>query len=348
MRRRDMLLGLSGTAVTGCSTPFGRKHRGRILTPVPKVKVQRGRILHNVVGLRPHRDGGYKLSQEIVGDKYLIHNYGHSGDGVSLSWGCAQIAAEMAHERGSDEDIAIIGSGVMGLTTAFLLTQWGHSVTIYADKFPPHTTSNIAGALILYPDDTPERIRRFAITGWERFVDRPLYGVKRVSHRWLGHKGTDKSAEGFLGRRVRSEGPRVMVDPGIYLKRLMADVQIQGGKLFTKRFETAAEVLDLEEPTIINCTGLGAGALFNDEAVVPVRGQLTLLKPQPEIDYTYIAREPGFTSLYMFPRETAIVLGGTRDRGDWSLEVDPNTVAEMLTRHGEMASWAGGAPSAGA
>ena len=83
--------------------------------------------------------------------------------------------------------------------------------------------------------------------------------------------------------------------------------------------------------------------MFSDDAITPERGQLTLLMPQPEIDYAYIAREPGLTSLYMFPRETSIVLGGTRDRGNWSRDVNPETIETFLRGHGEMASWAGGA-----
>lgn len=342
MRRREMLLGLGSAGLTACTTgPSGGGAPQRILTPVPPVLVRRDRILKNVVGLRPHRDGGYKLSEEPFNGKHLIHNYGHSGDGVSLSWGCAQIAAEMAH-KGEGGDIAILGSGVMGLTTGFILTSWGHSVTIYADKFPPHTTSNIAGAIILLPENLDPRIAKLCDDGWNRLVGRADYGVKRVRHRFLDHKGTDDSTRGFLGRRVREDGPQIMADPGIYLKRLMTDYQRQGGKVFTQRFETTTDVLALKEKTIINCTGLGAGKLFLDSAVVPVRGQLTLLKPQPEIEYTYIAREPGFTSLYMFPRETSIVLGGTRDRGDWSLNVNEDTVEQMLLRHGEMANWASG------
>ena len=36
---------------------------------------------------------------------------------------------------------------------------------------------------------------------------------------------------------------------------------------------------------IFNCTGLGSRELFKDEELVPVRGQLEVLLPQPEIDY---------------------------------------------------------------
>ena len=344
MHRREFLTGTAGTFLTACTT--APRAAPRVLTPVPPVLVQRERILKTLVGLRPYRTGGYRLSEETINGKNLVHNYGHGGDGVSLSWGCAQMAAERARLRARGK-IAIMGSGVMGLTTGFILASWGHEVSIYAKDFPPNTTSNIAGALILVPDDTDPRIARYCHEGWERYVGKPGYGVKYVNHRFLGERNTDTSANGFLGRRVRRENPTVLVDPGIYLARLVEDFKSLGGALYSKRFETTADVLALEETTIVNCTGLGAGDLFLDSKVLPVRGQLTLLQPQPEIDYSYIAREPGLTSLYMFPRETSIVLGGTRKRGVASRIVDPSIIERVMEGHGEMASWAGGATVAG-
>lgn len=34
-------------------------------------------------------ENGLRLEKEILGDKLIIHNYGHGGAGVTLSWGCA-------------------------------------------------------------------------------------------------------------------------------------------------------------------------------------------------------------------------------------------------------------------
>ncbi len=345
MERRDFLLGLSGTALTACaSRPPVRENPNAVLkhlTPVPPVLVQRDRIIKTVVGLRPYRSGGFRLEAEQFGEKHLIHNYGHAGDGVSLSWGCGQIAAEMAHARDPGA-IAILGAGVMGLTTGLILAGWGHDVTIYTDKVTPNTTSDIAGALILVPDDVDARVARLSHDGWEPFVGRRGYGVKRVAHRFLAERGSDTSQNGFLGRRVREAHPAVLVDPTIYLKQIMADFRVRGGKIYTQRFETTAEVLALREETIINCTGLGAGNLFLDTNVYPVRGQLTHLLPQEDIDYSYIASAPTLTSLYMFPRHTSIVLGGTRVRRETSLEPDPATIDRMIEGHGEMSKWAGG------
>lgn len=42
-------------------------------------------------GLRPFRPSGIRLEHER--DTRIIHNYGHGGSGVTLSWGCADEVA---------------------------------------------------------------------------------------------------------------------------------------------------------------------------------------------------------------------------------------------------------------
>jgi hypothetical protein len=53
-----------------------------------------------------------------------------------------------------------------------------------------------------------------------------------------------------------------------------------------------------------------------------------ILLPQPEIDYNTIAREG-----YMFARRDGVVLGGTFDRGEWSLTPDPAAIAGIMSGH---------------
>ena len=49
-------------------------------------------------GIRPCRNGGIRLEREERQDFVLIHCYGHGGDGVSLSWGCALEVGELVNE----------------------------------------------------------------------------------------------------------------------------------------------------------------------------------------------------------------------------------------------------------
>ncbi len=82
---------------------------------------------------------------------------------------------------------------------------------------------------------------------------------------------------------------------------------------------------------MVNCTGLGARDLFDDRELTPVKGQLTVLLPQPEVDYAWINDE----DLYMFPRRDGILLGGSHEPGVESLE--PNPVAERRILEGHTA-----------
>ena len=69
----------------------------RSLAPVI---VARERIIRTDVGIRPFRRSGFHVGAELLGDKLLVHNYGHGGAGFTLSWGKAQLALEKVGRSG--------------------------------------------------------------------------------------------------------------------------------------------------------------------------------------------------------------------------------------------------------
>jgi hypothetical protein len=85
-------------------------------------------------------------------------------------------------------------------------------------------------------------------------------------------------------------------------------------------------VLQLPARLVVNCTGLGSKALVDDGALVPTKGQLSVLQPQAEIEYATAGGR-----LYMCPRRDGIVLGGTHERGAWSLDPDEVQRARILS-----------------
>src|SRR5438309_9091620 len=93
------------------------------------------RVIRTTVGLRPHRDSGFVLRAEKLDEKLLVHNYGHGGAGMSLSWGPAYMAAEAATEH-DQRRAAVIGGGVAGLTSARQLQRRGFDVTIFVIAVP--------------------------------------------------------------------------------------------------------------------------------------------------------------------------------------------------------------------
>src|SRR5690242_8251659 len=172
--RRSFAAG-SAALLSGCATVGERRYSS--CTPLAPVKVDRSRVIRTVAGLRPYRPQGFVVRQEQLDDKRLVHNYGHGGGGITLSWGTSKLATELGLQ-GHSGPVAVLGSGVMGLSTARLVQEAGFPVTIYAAALPPDTTSNIAGgqfhpfAVFRQRFATPEFKEQFTRAldySWRRF-----------------------------------------------------------------------------------------------------------------------------------------------------------------------------------
>jgi D-amino-acid oxidase len=126
-------------------------------------------------------------------------------------------------------------------------------------------------------------------------------------------------------------------EPSIYLDALMQDVILFGGKIRIRKFEALRDVMALEESIIVNCTGLGAKALFGDQDLIPLKGQLVVLIPQDEVTYgtnggvRAATPEAGF--IHMMPRRDGIILGGTSQRDVWTLDVDEAERKRVVESH---------------
>src|SRR3546814_2483602 len=111
---------------------------------LPPVKVSAGRVIRTMAGLRPYRASGFVVRSEALGDQRLVHNYGHGGAGITLSWGTSKLATELGLPR-RQGPVEVIGAGIMGLTTGRLVQDAGHPVPLYTSVPLPDTTSAIAG-----------------------------------------------------------------------------------------------------------------------------------------------------------------------------------------------------------
>lgn len=342
MNRRTFLQATLGLALASRALGQTRK-----LAPV---LVDPSRLIRTVVGLRPYRAVGFRVEAEPLGARTVVHNYGHGGAGLTLSWGSARLAVELAWQ--GPQEYAVLGCGVMGLTTARLLQERGGRVTIYARDLPPHTTSNVAGgqwgpAYVADPKRrTPafnRQFRRALTDSWRAFQDYlgDLYGLRFLENYYLseGPPDTERFRENTAYRVYSpADSPfpgyhavgiqTMMIEPALYLNRLMHDVVAFGGRIEVAEFKTRESLAELRENVLVNCTGLGSRELFGDQELTPIKGQLHILLPQPEIDYAYLG-EVG----YMFPRRDGILLGGTHELGDYSLEVDRAAQKRIFEGH---------------
>lgn len=298
------------------------------------------------------------MAAEKLDDKLCVHNYGHGGAEITLSWGTAQLATDEVRKSGQ-KPVAVLGCGVVGLATARLLQQIGKEVTIYAKALPPETTSNSAGGLwlpysVFDPDrETPQfhqqfqQSVKFSYTYFQQFAgddysvqwmpmyvmaDQPFSVSELGPEIFPGLRDVPPSDHRFPYRYVR-QFKAMLIEPHPYLRALLRDFRLAGGRVVLQEFHETAEIAALPEPVVVNCTGLGARALFSDAELIPIKGQLTFLLPQPEVNYIVISGD-----LYMFPRRDGIVLGGTHVRGDWSLEPDLAAKSRVLAGHARVFS----------
>ena len=359
--RRRWLAGagasLGGAWASGCATLAAPPSTGGGAC-LPRVNVDPSRLIRAVAGLRPYRAEGFVVREEALGATRLVHNYGHGGSGITLSWGTSMLAAELGL-RGHSGPVAVLGAGVVGLSTARLVQEAGFPVTIYAAALPPDTTSNVAGGQFHpfghFREDrvTPawrEQFRRALDYSWRRFqiMVGDEYGV-----RWLPTYSESDEVEARvipafppINRfMARDEHPfpvenlirydTLYVETGRYLRQMLRDVRVHGGENEVRRLADREATAALPERLVFNCTGLGSRELFGDEALTPIRGQLAVLLPQPEIQYALTLRAG-----YMFPRPDGILLGGTFERGEWNAEPQPEDIARILASHAELfAGW---------
>ena len=125
-----------------------------------------------------------------------------------------------------------------------------------------------------------------------------------------------------------------MLDGSRYLPWLLGKITERGGVVEQRKLSSLDELNGGDWDVVVNCTGLGAADLVNDHGnLYPVQGQLVVVRAP------WIKQFVNFDSfwgdgklMYILPRSSEVVLGGTAVRGDWSEDVDPQTSEEIVSR----------------
>ena len=356
LSRRSLVLAGAGLALPASGAQL---RKGEIL-PDPSFDQLR-ETAPFVVGVRPHRTGGVRLElePELLAGKHVIHNYGHGGGGITLSWGCASVVKDLVEGLLSkldknDRSIAVLGTGVIGLTVATELKRaWPElALSVYAkDLAVSSTTSFVAGGQfepsgIFTEYVTPEaklvlatylRRAKARIVELQNSGNRLLYGVAERKNYTLDQvikafdEGTPedvvaKPRRGTLPFKSLNVAGREysnwLMNPTILLPKLVEDLKEKQVAFVQRQFETPADVAALKERVVINCTGLGAKTLFSDDKVVPQRGHLVVLqKTDPKQFYFFSGGCSNRVTSYAFCRQDDVVLGGSVQAGNDSLTI---------------------------
>ncbi|MBN9546591.1 MAG: FAD-binding oxidoreductase [Alphaproteobacteria bacterium] len=392
LNRRRLLqtsLALGGLGLAGCATqPRAGAPRitGLSAQDIPPtlapVRAHPDRLFDITVCLRPFRAQGPRIEAERIGDTLVVHNYGHGGSGWSLSWGSANMAMQLALGN-SPAEIAVIGCGAIGLTSAIMAQRAGTKVTIYARDLLPQTRSARAtgswtpdSRISLKEPAGPkfgevwEQMARFSFKTYRQYLGLPgtpveftdRYSLSDVPFEQAREESEKLDTLGFATYmdRIRDITPRSQELPAgatpfptKYVRRsqnmqfniagyahtLMTDFFSAGGKFVRKQFRSPNELTQLKEKVVINCPGYAARDWWKDESLVPVRGQIAWLIPQPEVNYGF-----NYKNISILSRRDGIVVqdlnggdmrgynvsGELADRAEADNAV--NTIAEMYSR----------------
>jgi glycine/D-amino acid oxidase-like deaminating enzyme len=372
--RRELLAGAGAAVLVGgldaCTLGAARPAKPTQLQFVP-VRASVDRITRITVCTRPFRAQGPRLDVENVGSKTVVHNYGHGGSGWSLSWGSSGIAARKAM-AGGERDIAVIGCGALGLTSALLLQRAGARVTIYAKELPPNVRSSLATGLwtpdsriCLQQNATPafkelwEQMARSSFQTYQNFLGLSGAPVEFIDNYFVSdaensaRRGVQsdhrpqfadlqrelipdlltQSAEfapgsHSLGRRYLRRSSLMMFNLSSYTRMLLSDFGANGGKIEIAEFHTPDDFAKVRERTLINATGYGARALFNDQSLTPVRGQLARVIPQPEVGYGLFYKGVSFV-----PRRDGLVFQVVGDDDYYGFDDDTTVPDRAEAEH---------------
>ncbi len=304
------------------------------------------------------------LKAEQFDSKTVIHDYGFGGAGMSLAWGCGAMAADMAlqHTERRAAVLGCGSPGLTAARQlqrrGFEVTIYAMTVP------PDTTSNmSLAGftpmtALISNEKRTPAwdaQFRRAAEISYRQL--QLLAGVPGYGVYWMDSYNASDDANSqpagaaaaeesdLLPNEMRPDRARDLLGPGehpfptryairtsalaiepsLYLESLVRDFILPGGRIVIRKFDTPRDLMSLPESIIVNCTGLGSKTLFSDDELVPIKGQLTVCVPQAEVNYRATCHMPnnGFPAS-INPRSDGILVGNMMERGNWSLEPNPD------------------------
>jgi D-amino-acid oxidase len=227
--------------------------------------------------------------------------------------------------------ITIVGAGISGLATAYVLGKQNHTIEINAKNFTPNITSDRAAAFWF-----PYHIRNDARgihwckrsyevykklsedssrgVSMHKLLKVVRQGVQEVEMTWFSFmpEGSWRILEQHeipKGYAVGYDALVPLIETQIFLPWLMNELRQMNITMAEREIKSFDEITGAD--MIINCSALGARQLCNDKELIPVRGQVGLLSPKNDFSIFLDNELP----LYIVPRKDAIIIGGTYEAG---------------------------------
>jgi D-amino-acid oxidase len=249
------------------------------------------------------------------------------------------------------QPIVVVGAGVSGLTSALCLAEAGWPVRIWAAALPQQTTSAVAGA-VWAPPRPAERAAKtlgwteYSLRTFRELADDPGSGVRMAPALAVGELTAPEamsSAAALIpdlrpaepadipdGFGVGFRATMPMIDMPDYLGYLTRRLAAAGCEIEEHPVRSLAEAADAA-PIVINCAGLGAGALTGDDTLRPLFGQHVVLT-NPGLQQLFLEFNGGPEWTCYFPHPHRVVCGGISIPGRWDTTPDPDLTERILHR----------------
>jgi D-amino-acid oxidase len=249
-------------------------------------------------------------------------------------------------------NVAIIGAGVSGLTTAVVFAEQGWRTAIFAAETGQATNSAAAGA-IWYPYDiaVDETAIAWALSTYHELAEisqQPRTGVSMVELHyvsrmeniempaWAGALGGELLQPNEVAPSSSQIPPPFIsgfaltipvMDTTSYLDYLAQRLLGAGGSVTGDFLFDRPDQVGREFDLVVNCSGIGARTLVPDGDLEPHRGQVAVVQ-KFELPRAIVCNE--LPLMYAIPRANDCVFGGTNEVSD-NREPDPAATSRILS-----------------
>lgn len=285
-------------------------------------KEENSQIKDKITCIRPsHKSGLPVVKSEFKKNKYISHNYCHSGIGYGLVFGTVNESIENLLKLKKDlhnnknQEITVIGLGCMGLYTALKLHHMGYkNIKIIGEKYN-ETPSHHAGGLIELTLTTDYRYEDYLNKiFYETFIEyKKIYenkheflskGIRYVDYfadQYKENMGLSYIAKKGLIPKInkvffQSESNKNIKTALFHMKTFhvvtkdFMDDMMEKAKTFNIpiEFKKITNFEEINSEIIFNCTGLGSKELNNDMDCYPTVGHAIVLNDVEYSKYDYI------------------------------------------------------------
>jgi len=252
---------------------------------------------------------------------------------------------------GDPQQIVVVGAGVSGLTSAICLVEAGWPVRVWAAALPQQTTSVVAGAVWVPPRPAERAVQTLPWTEhslrvFRELADDPATGVRMAPALAVGEASrfdAMSSAATLIpdlrpadpgdvpeGFRTGYRATVPMIDMPRYLDYLTQRLAAAGCEIEIRPVRSLAEAADAS-PIVVNCAGLGAGALIGDDTVRPLFGQHVVVT-NPGLQQLFLEINSGPEWICYFPHPQRVVCGGISIPDRWDTTPEPEVSERIMQR----------------